>query len=102
LPTTLPGVQVLFAFLLTLPLQAAFEGLAAPAKAAYLIAFFASASASVLLIAPSAHQRLRAPKTGVPRRSRKDLEFTVRMTIAGTVAFSFALAASVFSSHTSC
>ena len=96
LRTTLPGIQVLFAFLLTLPLLAAFEGLATPAKAAYLIAFFVSAIASVLLIAPRAHQRIRAPRTGVPRRNSGHLHYAVKMTIAGTVAFSLALEALVF------
>lgn len=96
LRATLPGIQVLFAFLLTLPLLAAFEGLATPAKAAYLIAFFESATASVLLIAPSEHQRVRVPRTGVPRRNSDHLHYAVKMTIAGTVAFSLALKASVF------
>lgn len=96
LRTTLPGVQVLFAFLLTLPLQRSFDTLTAAERGAFLFAFFGSAVASVLLIAPSAHQRIRAPLTGVRRRSRDHLRFTVLMTIAGTIVFAFALAASVY------
>jgi len=96
LRTTLPGVQVLFAFLLVLPLQAAFAEISDLEQVAYWVAFFGSAVASVLLIAPSAHQRLRAPITGVERRSRRHLRIAVRLTIAGTVAFSLALAAAVF------
>jgi hypothetical protein len=96
LRTTLPGVQVLFAFLLTLPLQANFSAIDQLARVAYYIAFFGSAMASVLLIAPSAHQRLRAPITGVERRSERHLQFAVSMTIAGTIIFAIALAASVF------
>lgn len=96
LRTTLPGVQVLFAFLLTLPLQAAFEAIRDVERYAYLVAFFGSAIASVLLIAPSAHQRLRAPITGVGRHSKRHLQITVNLTIAGTIVFAIALAAAVF------
>ena len=96
LRTTLPGVQVLFAFLLILPLQTAFAEIRDIERVAYYVAFFGSAMASVLLIAPSAHQRLRAPISGVERRSRRHLRITINLTIAGTVIFAFALAASVF------
>jgi Family of unknown function (DUF6328) len=96
LRTTLPGVQVLFAFLLTLPLQPAFADLAGLEHGAYFVAFFGAAVASVLLIAPSAHQRIRSTKTGVRRHSRSHLMFTVRMTIAGTLVFAVSLAAAVY------
>ncbi len=96
LRTTLPGVQVLFAFLLTLPFQQSFSSLSGVNKGAYLVAFFGSAIASILLIAPSAHQRIRAPFSGVRRRSRSDLAFTVGMTIAGTTVFAVALGAAVY------
>jgi hypothetical protein len=96
LRTTLPGVQVLFAFLLVLPLQAEFGGITDIEKVAYYIAFFGSAMASVLLIAPSAHQRLRAPISGLERRSERHLAVAVNLTIAGTIIFSIALAAAVF------
>jgi hypothetical protein len=96
LRTTLPGVQVLFAFLLVLPLQAEFASISDIEKVAYYIAFFGSAMASVLLIAPSAHQRLRAPMTGMERRSEDHLDVAVNLTIAGTIIFAIALAAAVF------
>jgi hypothetical protein len=96
LRTTLPGVQVLFAFLLILPLQSAFAELRDMERIAYYVAFFGSAMASVLLIAPSAHQRLRAPFTGVERRSKRHLRVTIFMTNAGTIIFAIALAAAVF------
>ncbi len=96
LRTTLPGVQVLFAFLLTLPFQAAFAEIRDVERVAYYMAFFGSAIASVLLIAPSAHQRLRAPITGMTRRSSRHLRITVLITIVGTVVFAVALAAAVF------
>lgn len=96
LRTTLPGVQVLFAFLLTLPLQSAFQVLGSDERVAFFVAFFGAAIASVFLIAPSAHQRLRAPRTGVTRHSRRHLRFTVQLTIVGTIVFSVALAAAVY------
>ena len=96
LRTTLPGVQVLFAFLLALPLQAAFPELSTSERTAYFAAFIGSALSSILLIAPSAHQRLRAPDTGVHRRSPTHLRVAVWMTIAGTVLFAIALAAAVY------
>lgn len=96
LRTTLPGVQVLFAFLLILPFQAAFAEIRDVERIAYYVAFFGSAMASVLLIAPSAHQRIRAPISGVIRRSPRHLRITVVITIVGTVVFAIALAAAVF------
>jgi hypothetical protein len=96
LRTTLPGVQVLFAFLLVLPLQAEFTGINDAEKVAYYVSFFGSAMASVLLIAPSAHQRLRAPITGVERRSERHIDVAVNLGIAGTIIFAIALAAAVF------
>lgn len=96
LRVTLPGVQVLFGFLLTLPLQSAFGQLSLANRVAYAVAFFASAVASVLLIAPSVHQRVRAPETGMRRRSPRHLAIAVWLTIAGTIAFMIALVAAVF------
>jgi hypothetical protein len=96
LRTTLPGVQVLFAFLLVLPLQAEFTGISDGEKVAYYVAFFGSAMASVLLIAPSAHQRLRAPITGLERRSERHIDVAVNLGIAGTIIFAIALAAAVY------
>lgn len=96
LRTTLPGVQVLFAFLLVLPLQAEFTGITDTEKVAYYVSFFGSAMASILLIAPSAHQRLRAPITGLERRSERHVSIAVDLAIAGTIVFAVALAAAVF------
>jgi hypothetical protein len=96
LRTTLPGVQVLFAFLLVLPLQASFAEITDLERIAYYVSFFGSAMASVLLIAPSAHQRLRAPVTGMERRSERHLHIAVNLTIAGTIIFAIALSAAVF------
>ena len=96
LRTTLPGIQVLFAFLLILPFQQSFQQLSGPEEIAYFVAFFGSAVASILLIAPSAHQRVRAPQSGVRRHSLQHLQMTVRITIVGTVVFAIALVAAVY------
>ena len=96
LRTTLPGVQVLFAFLLVLPLQGSFADLQIVERWAYYIAFFSAAIASIFFFAPGAHQRLRAPITGIKRHSRRDLRATVNLSIAGTVFFAIALTAAVF------
>lgn len=96
LRTTLPGTQALFGFLLILPFQSAFGSLDTLDHASFLIAFLAAALSTVLLIAPSVHQRVRAPKSGVERRSRRHLRITVWVTIVGSVVFAVALAAAVF------
>lgn len=96
LRTTLPGVQVLFAFLLILPFESAFTELSAFNRAVYYVAFASSAVASVLLIAPSVHQRIRAPISGLPRRSQRHVAIANWLAIAGTIAFLVALAAAVF------
>src|SRR3954449_11631090 len=51
------GVQILFAFLLTLPLQARFEKLDDWEIAVFVTALLLSAGASVCLIAPVAYHR---------------------------------------------
>lgn len=95
LRTTLPGVQLTTAFLLTLPLYDKFAELARGERVAYYTAFVSSLVASLLLMAPSAHQRLRAGH-GVQRRSHRHLEVAVRVTVVGTVAFAVAIVAVSF------
>ena len=96
LRTTIPGVMVLFAFLLTLPLQPAFAELTAIDRDVFYLAFVASALAAVLLIAPSVHQRLRAPISGLRRRTWSHVMTATRLAIAGTVSFSIAIASVVY------
>jgi Family of unknown function (DUF6328) len=52
------GVQVLFAFLLTVPFSARFDAITDFQRAAYFTALVGAAAASVLLIAPTAVHRL--------------------------------------------
>ena len=55
----LPGVQVLLAFLLTAPFQQRFAQLPGTERNAFFAAIACATLATVLLIAPSAHHRLR-------------------------------------------
>ena len=58
LRVALPGVQVLFAFLLTVPFTQRFTHLTKTQEDVYYAALLATAVAAVLLIAPSAHHRI--------------------------------------------
>src|SRR4051794_29763881 len=59
LRVVLPGIQVLFAFLLTVPFSQRFSQLGDRTVDIYFGAVICSALASILLIAPAAHHRLR-------------------------------------------
>lgn len=96
LRTSLPGVQVLFAFLLTAPLSGRFDELDQHDKVAFSVAFYSAGIASVLLIAPSVHQRVRAPFTGLRRRSKSHLIWTTWVAIIGSVVMGVAVAATVY------
>lgn len=93
LRTTLPGVQVLFAFLLILPFRSEFTDLHQSLHLVFYVAFGASAIASVLLIAPSVHQRVRAPVSGVRRRTRRHVMVAVWIALVGTTAAAVAVSA---------
>jgi hypothetical protein len=59
LRVVLPGVQVLLAFLLTAPFQQRFAELPGSLRNAFFASVACATVATVLLIAPSAHHRLR-------------------------------------------
>ncbi|HEU4895475.1 MAG TPA: DUF6328 family protein [Acidimicrobiia bacterium] len=96
LRTSIPGVMVLFSFLLILPLQASFGDLSGPNTLVFYVAFTSAAISAVLLIAPSVHQRVRAPITGIKRRSARHVMYATKLAIAGTVFFLVAIAAVVY------
>ncbi len=94
LRTTLPGIQLITAFLLTLPLYDKFADLSTAERGAYYTAFVTALISSLLLMAPSSHQRVRASDDGsVARRSPRHLAVAVRLTVAGSVLFGVALTA---------
>jgi len=59
LRVALPGVQVLFAFLLVVPFSQGFVKVTSAQKAVYFAAFLCTTATTVLLIAPSTYHRLR-------------------------------------------
>jgi hypothetical protein len=59
LRVTLPGVQVLFAFLLTVPFSQRFGQLTSTQRSAYFAAFLTAAVATALLLAPAAYHRIQ-------------------------------------------
>lgn len=96
LRTTIPGVMVLFSFLLILPLQASFSDVSDPNTIVFYVAFTSAALSSVLLIAPSVHQRVRAPISGIKRHSRSHVMYATKVALAGTVMFLVAVVAVVY------
>jgi hypothetical protein len=70
----LPGVQFLFAFLLTVPFQARGGNIPAFDRDVYVVTLVAAAVATVLLIAPAAQHRVlfrKHDKEGLLRRSSR-------------------------------
>jgi hypothetical protein len=94
LRATLPGVEVLFGFLLVLPFQQGFAKLGGVEKKLYAVAFISAGIALILLIAPSVHQRVRAPFSGLPRHHVSHVKIGAYLGIGGSVAGSIALVAS--------
>jgi amino acid transporter len=87
LRVTLPGVQVLFAFLLTLPLSSRYEDITSVQKGIFFATFATTAVASVFLMAPTAYHRLRF------RQGDKEqmLRAANRFAIAGTALLALAI-----------
>lgn len=59
LRVALPGVQVLFAFLLAVPFSQRFDRVTEFQKDMYFVTLLTTAASTILLIAPSAYHRLR-------------------------------------------
>ena len=92
LRVAIPGVQVLFAFLLTLPFSQGFTQLNGAERNMYAVAVLCSAAATGLLISPTAYHRLRF-RSG----EKEAMLFLVnRLSVAGLVFLSTAIAVSVF------
>lgn len=96
LRTTIPGVTVLFGFLLALPFQSDFGDIAAVDRFTYGVAFLSTAVAAVLLIAPSVHQRVRGMVNGIARKTAEHVRVAVALTIAGTIAFLVSIVACTY------
>lgn len=59
LRVALPGVQVLFAFLLTVPFTQRFGDISSSQRNVFFVAFLSAATATAFLIAPTAYHRIR-------------------------------------------
>jgi predicted membrane channel-forming protein YqfA (hemolysin III family) len=92
LRVALPGVQVLFAFLLAVPFSQRFEQLTAVQEDVFFAAFLCTAVATALLIAPSVYHRLRWRK----RDKDQILRTSNRLAIAGTAFLAAAIVAVVY------
>jgi hypothetical protein len=88
----LPGIQVLFAFLLILPFQSGFDSIDAVDRAVLLAALVASAVASILLIAPSIYHRLN-----FRRKNKERMLFDANgLLVAGTACTGAAMILAVY------
>jgi amino acid transporter len=92
LRVALPGVQVLFAFLLIVPFSNGWDKVTDLQRDIFFVAFIATCVSSVLLIAPSAHHRL------LWREGDKEhmLATANRLAIAGTAFLAIGMGAVVF------
>ena len=88
----LPAVTVLFAFLLTVPFTARFEGLPLAARTAYFVAFMTTAMAIVLLVGETGYHRLR----GKPYDKHRMLRTATRQAVAALVLLAVGLSAVVY------
>ena len=92
LRVALPGVQVLFAFLLAVPFTQRWEQTTEIQRDAFFAAIMCATVATVLLIAPSSYHRLRW------REGDKEqmLRTSNRLVIAGTIFLALSMIAVVF------
>jgi Kef-type K+ transport system membrane component KefB len=88
----LPGVQVLFAFLLIVPFSNGYANMTELQKDVYFITFLCTAAASAFLIAPSAQHRLRWREHDKERL----LVVANRQAIAGSVLLAVAMSGTTF------
>jgi hypothetical protein len=91
LRVALPGVQVLFAFLLTLPFTRGWPQLGHTERILYFVSLALAAVSTGFLMAPSAHHRLR-----FRRRDKEQLVlWGNRMAICGLVTLGLAISTSL-------
>jgi predicted membrane channel-forming protein YqfA (hemolysin III family) len=92
LRVVLPGVQVLFAFLLTVPFTNRFSSITNTQRQVFFATFLLTTAATALLIAPSAYHRLRW------RQHDKEqmLRTANRLSIGGMVFLTLALVCATF------
>ena len=92
LRVVLPGVTVLFAFLLTVPFTADFPSVDTADRAAYFLAFIAAAVSIVFLVGESAYHRI----VGRPYDKERLTRTAGRQAVAGIASLAVALTAVAF------
>ncbi|GAA0393218.1 hypothetical protein Acor_63440 [Acrocarpospora corrugata] len=92
------GVQVLFAFLLTLPFSSGFGKIDSAGKWLYYVALVAAATASICLIAPTTQHRImfRSGLKEIVLHRANELALAGGIAIAVSMTCSTALAVEVF------
>lgn len=91
LRVALPGVQVLFAFLLAVPFQQHFTEIDAFEKGVYFFTLLCTALSAILLIAPSPYHRF----TFHLQQKRELIRFANRLTIAGLSCLALAMTGAI-------
>jgi hypothetical protein len=88
----LPGVQVLFAFLLAVPFATGFENVTELQRDVYAVSLMGALASIVCLVAPTTHHRIRWRK--------RDKEFMLhvanRSVIAGSAFLALSMSAAIF------
>lgn len=92
LRVAIPGAQVLFAFLLTVAFSARFDVLSRSDRDVYVVAVLLSAMSTALLIAPTAHHRLRFRK----RSKEGILKIANALALLGLILLGLAIGASLY------
>ncbi len=92
LRVVLPGVQVLFAFLLTVPFTNQFRRITQEQEIVFFVTFLLTTVATILLISPSAYHRLRWRQ----RDKERMLQTANRLAISGLAFLAAALTGAVF------
>jgi cation transport ATPase len=87
LRVAMPGVQVLFAFLLAVPFQQRFEMVNAFQRDIYLVTLLAAATATAFLIAPSAYHRIAFQE----HEKQRIIQMGTRQFICGVAALAVAM-----------
>jgi cobalamin synthase len=87
----LPGVQILFAFLLTVPFAQGFEKVTSFQRTLFFITLLATAASTVCFIAPTATHRLRFHQND----RRYVIDSANRLLIAGLVFLGIAIVGAV-------
>ena len=91
LRVAMPGVQVLFAFLLAVPFQQRFETVSPFQRDVYLFTLLAAATATAFLVAPSAYHRIAFQE----HEKEHIIHMGTRQFVCGIVALAVAMTGAV-------